>query len=119
MHHLLKIPRYRHLAESGRRWSISPAIKESYALLEDLYAEYIPNFRSTWFNANCDEPVDLGKGRSKAWAEREGRGAVFRTHLERVEVLAKTLGKKTMVWGDVVQEHPPQIQLLSRELMLL
>ncbi len=119
MHHLLKIPRYRHLAESDRRWSISPAVEESYALLEDLYTEYIPNFRSTWFNANCDEPIDLGQGRSKAWADKDGRGAVFRTHLERVEALARTFGKKTMVWGDVAHEHPEQIPLLSRELMLL
>ena len=87
MHHLLKIPRYRHLAESERRWSISPAVRDSYKLLEELYAEYLPNFRSEWFNANCDEPVDLGKGRSKSWAERDGRGAVFRTHLDRVAAL--------------------------------
>jgi len=119
MHHILKIPRYRHLAESERRWSISPAVEKSYALLEDLYTEYIPNFRSEWFNANCDEPVDLGKGRSKRWAEREGRGAVFRAHLERVERLARNLGKRTLVWGDVVHEHPEQIPLLSRELTLL
>ncbi len=119
MHHLLGISRYRHLAESDRRWSISPALEGSYELLEDLYSEYIGNFRSPWFNANCDEPVDLGKGRSRAWAEKEGRGAVFRAHLERVEALAKTFGKKTMVWGDVVHEHPEQLPLLSRELMLL
>jgi len=119
MHHLLKIRRYRHLAESDRRWSISPALEETYSLLEDLYNEYIPNFRSSWFNANCDEPVDLGKGLSKAWADKQGRGAVFRSHLERVEALAAKLGRKTMVWGDVVHEHPEQIPLLSRELMLL
>ncbi len=119
MHHLLKIPRYRHLAESERRWSISPAVRDSYKLLEELYAEYLPNFRSEWFNANCDEPVDLGKGRSKSWAERDGRGAVFRTHLDRVAALGAKFGKKTMFWGDVVHEHPEQIPLLSRELMLL
>jgi len=119
MHHLLKIPRYRHLAESERRWSISPSVKDSYKLLEELYAEYLPNFRSEWFNANCDEPVDLGKGRSKSWAELDGRGALFRTHLDRVAALGAKFGKKTMFWGDVVHEHPEQIPLLSRELMLL
>jgi hexosaminidase len=119
MHHLLNISRYRHLAESDRRWSVSPALEGTYKLLEELYSEYIGNFRSSWFNANCDEPVDLGKGRSKARADKEGRGAVFRAHLERVEALAKKFGSKTMVWGDVVHEHPEQIPLLSRELMLL
>lgn len=119
MHQLLKIKGYQHLAESERCWSISPALEETYQLLEDLYAEYLGNFRSPWFNANCDEPVDLGKGQSKPWAEREGRGAVYRTHLERVEALARSFGKSTMVWGDVVHEHPEQISLLSRDLLLL
>jgi len=119
MHQHLKIRRYRPLAESEKKWSISPAVAGSYKHLEDLYSEYLPNFRSEWFNANCDEPVDLGLGRSKKWAEREGRGTVFRTHLERVEALAARFGKKTMFWGDVVHEHPEQIKLLSREAILL
>ena len=84
MHHLLQIPEYQHLAESEKRWSISPAVEQTYTLLEELYAEYLPNFDSPWFNANCDEPVDLGKGRSKPRADRSGVGAVYRGHLERV-----------------------------------
>ncbi|MGI9431433.1 MAG: glycoside hydrolase family 20 zincin-like fold domain-containing protein [Myxococcota bacterium] len=119
MHHLLKMRRYRPLAESPRRWSVSPAVPEVYELLDDLYSEYLGNFRSGWFNANCDEPVDLGRGRSREWAERVGRGAVFRAHLERVSALARRYGKKTMFWGDVVHEHPEQIPLLDRDNLLL
>jgi hexosaminidase len=119
MHHILKIRRYRHLAESDRKWSISPALEASYDLLSDLYSEYLPNFSSSWFNANCDEPVDLGKGLSKSIAARKGRGSVYLGHLERVRALAKKFGKRTMVWGDVVIEHPEEIPRLSRELTLL
>lgn len=119
MHHILKIRRYRHLAESNRRWSISPALEASYDLLSDLYSEYLPNFSSLWFNANCDEPVDLGKGLSKNIAARKGPGALYRGHLERVRALAKGFGKRTMVWGDVVIEHPEEISRLSRELTLM
>lgn len=119
MHQLLKIPRYRHLAESDKMWSVSPAVEETYELLADLYSEYLPNFRSDWMNANCDEPVDLGRGKSKAWAEKKGRGAVYRSHLVRVQKIARFLGRKTMVWGDVVHEHPEQIPFLDKKLMLL
>lgn len=119
MHHILNIRRYRHLAESDRRWSISPALEASYDLLSDLYSEYLPNFTSRWFNANCDEPVDLGKGLSKNLVARKGLGALYRAHLERVRTLAKRYGKRTMVWGDVVIEHPEEISRLSRELTLL
>lgn len=119
MHQLLKIPRYRHLAESDKMWSISPALEATYDLLADLYSEYLPNFRSDWVNANCDEPVDLGRGKSKGWAEKKGRGAVYRYHLERVQKIARSLGRQTMVWGDVVHEHPEQIPFLNKKLVLL
>ena len=119
LHHLLSIPKYRHLAESDKLWSISPAISQSYDLLYDLYSEFLPNFRSEWFNANCDEPVDLGTGRSSQWSKREGRGAVFRSHIEKITSLVRQFDKKPMFWSDVVHEHPEQIPLLSRELMLL
>jgi hexosaminidase len=119
MQHVLKHGRYAGLAESERKWSISPALEESYALLDDLYAEYLGNFRSRWFNANCDEPVDLGKGRSKEWADRDGAGAVFAAHLERVRALAAKHGKKTMAWADVVHEHPDAIPLLPKDLVLI
>ena len=119
MHHILKIGRYKHLAESDRRWSISPALEASYDLLSDLYSEYLPNFSSDWFNANCDEPVDLGTGLSKKIADKKGRGGLYRAHLERVRALARRFGKRTMIWGDVVFEHPEEIPRLSRALTLL
>lgn len=119
MHQWLEHRRYQHLAESERRWSISPSVEESYALLDELYSEYLPNFRSSFFNANCDEPVDLGKGLSKSWAEREGPSAVFASHLKRVKDLAAKYGKKTMVWADFVFEHREAIGLLPEELVLI
>lgn len=119
MQQILKLPRYSGLAESDKKWSLSPALDESYAFLDDLYSEYLGNFRSHWFNANCDEPVDLGKGRSKEWADKEGIGAVFAAHLERVRALAAMHGKKTMAWADVVHDHPDAIPHLPKDLVLI
>ena len=92
MHQILKYPRYRKLAESEKRWSVSPALEETYELLDDLYSEYLGNFRSPFFNANCDEPVDLGKGLSKDRAESEGVAAIFASHVARVSELAAKHG---------------------------
>jgi hypothetical protein len=104
MHQILKYPRYRKLAESERRWSLSPALEETYELLDDLYSEYLGNFGSPWLNANCDEPVDLGKGLSKSRAETEGVAAIFAAHVARVQDLAAKHGKKTMIWADFIFE---------------
>jgi hypothetical protein len=119
MQHVLGIPRYRHLDESDRGWTLSPAQPGTYELLADLYDEYLPNFRSRWFNANCDEPWDLGTGRSKTRADRIGRTGVYLEHVHRVRDLAARHGKRTMIWGDVVHEAPERIAEIDRDLVLL
>jgi hypothetical protein len=107
MHQILKLSRYRHLAESDRLWSLSPSKPQTYDLLRDLYDEYLPNFRSRLFNANCDEPVDLADGTK------------YFEHVERVRQLALAHGKRTMIWADVVHAHPESIGKLDRDLVLL
>ncbi len=119
MERILSLPRYRGLDESGRGWTLSPADPGSYALLGDLYDEYLPNFRSARFNANCDEPWDLGRGRSEPRAKAIGRGRLFLDHVRKVADLARRHGKGTLIWGDVVHEHPDVVDRIPRELVLL
>jgi hypothetical protein len=119
MEHVLKLPRYAGLAESDARWSLAPVDPGAYALLEDLYDEYLPNFRSAYFNANCDEPWDLGYGRSKERAQEIGRGGVFLEHVRKVRDLAARHGRRTLVWADVVHTHPDRVPEIDRDLVLL
>ncbi len=119
MHQILKYPRYQKLAESEKRWSVSPALEQTYELLDDLYAEYVGNFSSPWLNANCDEPVDLGKGLSKSRAETEGLAAVFSSHVARVQDLAAKHGKRTMIWADFLFEHREVLPLLPKGLLVI
>ncbi|MFQ5791078.1 MAG: hypothetical protein ACE5JI_11460, partial [Acidobacteriota bacterium] len=76
-------------------------------------------FRSKLFNANCDEPVDLGQGKSAELARRRGPGGVYLEHVRRVQELARAHGKRTLIWGDVVHAHPERIPELDRDLILL
>ncbi len=119
MERILSLPRYAPLAESERRWTLSPADPGSYALLADLYDEFLPNFRSLLFNANCDEPFDLEHGRSRERGQTLGPGGVYLEHIERVRRLAERHGKQTLIWGDVVHAHPERIAEIPRELVLL
>jgi hypothetical protein len=119
MEHVLAWPEYSHLAETDLGWTISPAEPGTYALLSDLYAEFLPNFRSPLFNANCDEPWDLEHGRSARRAAELGPGGVYLEHVERIQEIARRHGKRTMIWGDVVHAHPDRIAEISRDLVLL
>ena len=119
MAHVLKHPEYQHLDETADGWTLSPAEPGTYELLADLYDEYLPNFRSHWLNANCDEPWDLGRGKSKAREQELGPGGVYLEHVGRLKTMAARAGKRTMIWGDVVHAHPERILEIDRDLILL
>ena len=109
---------YRRLAESERLWSVSPEAPGTYPLLQDMLGEYLPNFASGWAHLNCDEPVDLGKGLSSERAGREGPAAVFAGHVNRIAGMVRELGKRPMIWADVIADHPDALDLLDSSITL-
>ncbi len=119
MDHILELPAYRELAESELGWTIDPTNPRALELLADLYDEYLPNFRSGFFNANCDEPWDLGQGRSKARSDELGPGGLYLEHIGRLRKLAAAHDKRLMIWGDVVHAHPERIPEIPDDLILL
>ncbi len=119
MEQLLSIDRYAHLAESDRHWSISPSHPGTYRLLEELYDEFLPLFGSSRFNANCDEPFDLGRGQSTRRVPGKTPGALFADHVIKLEGLANQHGKQLMIWADFAHQHPDQLSRLDRDVVLL
>jgi len=119
MDHILELAPYRELAETEMGWTIAPEHPGSIQLLRDLYDEYLPNFRSRFFNANCDEPWDLGRGQSKERSDALGPGGLFLEHVERLRALAARHGKRTMIWSDVVHAHPERIPEIDRRMVML
>jgi hypothetical protein len=119
MDHVLNLPAYAHLAETPRNWTLAPTDPGTYELLSDLYDEFLPNFRSRLFNANCDESFDLGSGRSAARGRELGPGGLLLEHVRRVRALARAHGKRTLIWADMVHRHPERIAELERDLVLL
>ena len=119
MEHVLALDPYRPLAETDAGWTISPVLPGTRALLGDLYDELLPNFRSRLFNANCDEPWDLPRGRSAEREAERGPGGVFVDHVHAVQSLARAHGKRTMIWADVVHAHPERVAELDEDLVFL
>lgn len=119
MERVLSLERYAALAESDRRWSVSPARPETYDLLGELYDEFLPLFRSGRFNANCDEPFDLGRGQSAKRAPGRSPGRLFADHVSRLEGLAGRHDKRLMVWADFALKHPDQLDRIGRDVVLL
>jgi len=119
MEHILKLPAYEEMAETENGWTIAPSHPRSLPFLGDLYDEYLPLFRSPWFNANCDEPWDLGRGLSAKRSKALGPGGLYLEHVHKLQRLAADHGKRMMIWGDVVHAHPDRIPEIDPNLVLL
>lgn len=104
MNRILTRPEHMDLAESEMYWSLDTTSEKSYELLDDLYKEYLPLFDSPWLNICSDEPYDLGKGKSASVGKEVGE--LYLDHLLRLHAIAAKYGKRIMLFGDVVKEHP-------------
>jgi hypothetical protein len=119
MERILGLAPYKKLAESDRQWTIAPGQKETYRFLDELYAEYLPCFSASLFNADCDETHDLGTGKSSARAAKVGVGRVYLDHIVRLRSLAKKYRKRLAIWGDIVLDHPKVIRKIPKDILML
>ena len=62
--------------------------------------------------------MDLGKGRSRERAAAEGPAALFAGHVNRVAAMARELGKRPMIWADVLADHPDALDRLDPDITL-
>lgn len=133
--HLYKVLRtktYEHLCEfpDSRRQpfgfvdrmehhTIDVSNPEGMRFVKKLIEEFLPLFTSEHFNICADETFDLGKGRSKKFADQTG---VDRMYLDYVNELCKFViekGKKPMFWGDIISGFPQAAAELPKETICL
>jgi len=84
-----------------------------------LFDELLPNFSSGFFNVGCDETWDLGRGRSRAACERQGKGRVYLDFLKQIHGAVRRRGRTMMFWGDIILNHPELIAELPKEVIAL
>ncbi len=115
---ILAYETYRDLAETPAATTMSPEDPRSYVLAESLIAEIAPLGSAPFVHLGGDELTELGKGRSKATAERQGLAAAFTQHLKRLAQIASRQGKRPMIWGDGLLHPPKDMGGLPRDLMV-
>ncbi len=120
MERWLRHPAYRSLAEcpdgfihpiAGRRdfGSVLYPGEESLTFLAGLYDDLLPNFTSKRFNVGCDEPWELGQGRSRVAVAERGKQRVYLDFLRKIESLVASRGRVMHYWADILLESPDLI----------
>ena len=125
---LLSNDKYKHLCElanyepEDHYWiermlhhTINPVKEESFELIKSLIDQHVEAFTSDKFNICCDETFDLGNG-----VEHDvDKGTLYLDFVNKIIGYLKSKGKKVMMWGDVVLEHPDRIGELPEDVIFL
>ncbi|MGC8794819.1 MAG: beta-N-acetylhexosaminidase, partial [Bryobacteraceae bacterium] len=105
LHHMLKFERYAELAEVPHGAVITPASPATYQWIEQTCRQLAAAFPGTFLHIGSDETWELGQGRSRPEAERDGVGRLYLRHMQRVAEMLQPLGRRLMFWGDIALRH--------------
>lgn len=115
---ILRHEKFAHLREKPHL--LTPVREETYQLLDDLYSEVCPLLPFPMFNVCCDETWGLGEGPSKELAAQIGVGGVYVRHIQRLHRLLKEkYGKRMMMWGDIILQHPDRLKDVPPDVVML
>jgi len=125
----LETSTYEHLAECPDGYelmpmqkvktTLDPSNKESIELIEQMMKDMLPNFSSNKFNANLDEPFELGHCNNADLAAEVGVGQIYLDHVLKVYDIAKAEGKEFWMWGDIIVKHPELLDKMPKDITVL
>ena len=87
--------------------TLDPANPGSFALVDGLFEELLPNFSSPLVNVNCDETFEISDPEE------------YLGFLLKVLDAVQRRGRRPMFWGDIVLRHPELIVRLPKDVIAL
>lgn len=114
---VLLSPKYRNIAESNTMYALTKP--ETLEFMRDIYTEMSPAFESKFFHVNCDETFDIGRGPSAGKVKELGAGRVYAEYMNQLSAILKDNGKRMMMWGDIVLQHPEVLDILAKETVMM
>ena len=114
---VLLSPKYSHIAESNTMYALTKP--ETLEFMRDIYTEMSPAFESKFFHVNCDETFDIGRGPSAEKVKELGAGRVYTDYMNQLSAILKDNGKRMMMWGDIVLQHPEVLDILAKETVMM
>jgi hexosaminidase len=114
---ILSLPQYQSMGETSTM--ISPLDEKARSFLRNVIGELCDAFSAPYFNINCDETFDLGKGRSKKYTDSVGVAKFYADHIKFLYDIVRSHNKQVMMWGDIALEHEEMLDILPRDIIYL
>jgi hypothetical protein len=124
MHNTLRWERYAPMAELPHGYLLSPAVPQTYDYVGDLLREELAAVpRPPYFHIGSDEPLDLGRGRSRAQATAHGDAWLYTWHVRRVAQMltgsSANPATRPMIWDDAIGRAPWILPHLPKSLVIV
>lgn len=98
---------------------LDPTDERSLKLVTQMADDLLPYFSSDVYNINCDETNELGKGKSRELCEKIGTGRVYLNYILKLYEMAKSRGKRILMWGDIIKKYPELLPELPQDVTVL
>ena len=121
LRHALSVEGYKHLAEDpDHPYEICTQNPEAVAFIEDLVRETAACFKSEYFHMGGDESSQMGTCPKCAQRiEQEGgKRAMFARHYTHMAEFIKSLGKRPMMWGDMLLRYRGSAETVPKDVII-
>ena len=100
--------------------SLNIANDEIYDLLNEMIGELSEVFTSKYFHIAADESWDVGKGASKEFISKVGKGEAYVRHYKKVYDIAKRHGyEKIIIYHDVLYKYEEVLDGLPKDMIIM
>ncbi|MFA6468162.1 MAG: glycoside hydrolase family 20 zincin-like fold domain-containing protein [Bacteroidota bacterium] len=110
---------YSKYAEFPGAQTVNVSDERVYALLDEMIGEIAACFSSPYFNIAADESWDVGLGANKARVKKSTLADVHADHYKRVFEIVKKHGKKAMMYGDIILQHPDILKKIPKDVTMV
>ncbi len=121
--YITKTERYKFLNDSsaGNEYNaLCPVSDSTLRLMKDLYTEVAALFPSPYFHIGCDEVNWGGSELSKNALKTRTKNQIWADYVNTLNGYVKSLGKKTIIWGDVpIYVEKEVLDLLDRDIVIM
>jgi hexosaminidase len=112
-------PEYVKYGEFPGAHTVNVSDEKVYALLDEMIGEIASAFSSPYFNIAADESWDVGLGVNKERVAKSDLATVHAEHYKRVFDIVKKYGKKPMMYGDIILDHPEILKKIPNDVVMV
>jgi hexosaminidase len=82
-----------------------------------MFTELAEVFPSPLFHIGSDETFELGQGKTKELAAKEGLGKVYLDDIVKLYDIMKPYHRRLLFWADIAEKYPQLLSVLPKDLI--